>query len=328
MSEKTAAVRRNDQVLYWDLLAVTVAPLLLAVFLYGLRPLLLWLAAVITANLCDHLVALLRRRPYDHNEFSNEAFAATLVLLMPASVSYYVVVVSVMAAVLVGKEAFGGVGCYPFHPTAVGYTIAAVSWPQQVFRYPAPGTRLPLTGSVTGGLVESASSTLKAGGTPKIDALNLLLGNYAAPMGSVAALILTACALVLLVRGRLKWDAALAFLLTCAAWAWLFPRMGRVGLDLPWVAMETRAASVAYEVCCGSLLYAAVFLLCDPVVLPRHRTSRVAFGVVLGAVSMMYRYFGSYETGVCFALLLVGSLSSVLDRVLMERLNKKEALRV
>ncbi|MBQ8648280.1 MAG: RnfABCDGE type electron transport complex subunit D [Oscillospiraceae bacterium] len=328
MSEKTAAVRRNDQILYRDLLTMTIPPLVLAVFLYGPRPLLLWLAAVVTANLCDHLVALLRRRPYDRGEFSNEAFAAMLVLLMPASVSYYVVVVSVMAAVLVGKEAFGGVGCYPFHPTAVGYTIAAVSWPQEVFRYPSPGTVLPLTGTVTSGLVESASSTLKAGGTPKIDALNLLLGNYAAPMGAVAALILLACALFLAVRRRLKLDAALAFLAVCAAWAWLFPRMGRVGLDLPWVAVETRAASVAYELCCGALLYAAVFLLCDPVVLPRHRASRIVFGALLGAMSMMYRYFGSYETGVCFALLLVGSLSPVLDRVLLERLNKKEALRV
>ena len=53
--------------------------------------------------------------------------AASSALMMPASVPYYVVVVAVLAGDLLGKEVFGGVGCYPFHPVAVGYAIACAN---------------------------------------------------------------------------------------------------------------------------------------------------------------------------------------------------------
>lgn len=326
MSEKQVVSRHGSLMVYQDLLVATLPLLAMAVFLYGPRPALLWLAAVVTANLCDQLVAFLRHRPFDPLEFSNESFGAMLVLLLPASVSYYVVIVSVAVAVLVGKEAFGGLGCYPFHPTAVGYAVAAVSWPEQVFSFPQPGTWLPLVNAGSAGLIQSASYTLKNGGTPRIDTLNLMLGNYAGPMGATAVVILVACALLLAVRRRIQWDAALPFLAACFAIAWLFPRMGRVGLALPWVEAPVRLASVGYELCSGTILYTGIFMLSDPAILPRHRAARVAFGLTLGVVSMLYRYYGSYETGVCFAMILVGSFASAFDRLHLRWLDRKEAL--
>ena len=38
------------------------------------------------------------------------------------------------------------------------------------------------------------------------------------------------------------------------------------------------------------------------------------YGALLGCVSMSFRYFGVYETGVCFAILIMNSLSGWLDR--------------
>ena len=174
--------------------------------------------------------------------------------------------------------------------------------------------------------MQSASYTLKNGGTPRIDTLNLMLGNYVGPMGATAVVILVACALLLAVRRRIQWDAALPFLAACFAIAWLFPRMGRVGLALPWVKAPVRLASVGYELCSGTILYTGIFMLSDPAILPRHRAARVAFGLTLGVVSMLYRYYGSYETGVCFAMILVGSFASAFDRLHLRWLDRKEAL--
>lgn len=63
---------------------------------------------------------------------------------MPVTVDIYVLIAAVIAGVLIGKEIFGGYGSYPFNPAAVGYVVAAVSWPEQVFRYPQPYTNIPL----------------------------------------------------------------------------------------------------------------------------------------------------------------------------------------
>ena len=64
-------------------------PLLcMSCYFYGLRPLLLCGAAVITGNLCDRLVSLLRRRVYQSNDLSSESFALLIALLMPATVDW------------------------------------------------------------------------------------------------------------------------------------------------------------------------------------------------------------------------------------------------
>lgn len=116
-------------------------------YYYGARPVLLLLAALLTAYLCDCALAPLHGTGYQSHEPSSECFAALIVLLMPASISYPIVISAVIVAVLV-KEAFGGEGHYPFHPAAVGVVVAGISWPQDVFSYPIPGTQLPLFGSV------------------------------------------------------------------------------------------------------------------------------------------------------------------------------------
>ena len=139
-----ALIREQEQQLqktgkyYKHICWMAVPPLCMACYLYGLRPLLLCGIAMLTGNLCDRLVSLLRHRVYQNSDLSNESFGLVIALLMPVTVDIYVLVAAVLAGVLIGKEVFGGYGSYPFNPAAVGYAVAAVSWPEQVFRYPQP----------------------------------------------------------------------------------------------------------------------------------------------------------------------------------------------
>ena len=139
-------------------------PLLcMACYFYGARPLLLCGIALLTGNLCDRLVALLRHRVYTNKDLSNESFSLIIALLMPATVDIYVLVVAVLAGVLIGKEVFGGYGSYPFNPAAVGYAVAAVSWPEQVVRYPQPYTPLPLWNASAVPVSSTIEDTLRSG---------------------------------------------------------------------------------------------------------------------------------------------------------------------
>ncbi|MCF2557186.1 RnfABCDGE type electron transport complex subunit D [Fournierella massiliensis] len=315
---KAAIPRREDAAVYTDLLWMTLPLLAFSTYLYGPRCLTLYGVALVTANLCDRLVALLRRRPFESREFSNEAFAAMLMMLMPASVSYYVVVVSVVALVLVGKEAFGGYGAYIFHPTAVGYALAAISWPEQVCRYPQPFNYLPLimTEEPTG-LSESVFATLRSNGIPNVSALNLFLGNYAGPMGASAVMILAAAALYLRVRRRLSLRALGGFWGTYILLFWIMPRLGGIPLSMPWEYLPERLEALIYELLGGSVLFAGVFLLCDPYTVPKHPLSRLLFGIMLAIFTLFYSYYGSYEAGVCFAFLFANCVSGWVDRMVI-----------
>ncbi len=314
----------QDIGLHRDICIMMLPLLAMAVYLYGLRPALLCLVAMVTANLCDRMVAVVRRRPYQKGEMSSEAFALLMAMLMPASVSYEVLVTAVLVAVLVGKEAFGGYGSYPFHPAAVGYAVAAVSWPEQIFRYPQPFSPLPLGRIEEAALVDSTDHTLRAGGVPAISDLNLLLGNYAGAMGVTAALVIAACSLYLLAQKRITPTAPLCFLGAAALVAFCFPRLGSIPPSAPWQYAAERLSLLKYEMLSGGMLYTAVFLINEPVTLPKTVRGRAAYGLLLGVCAMMFRYYGSYETGVCFALLAVNALSGWLDKALQRPAKQKE----
>ena len=301
---------------YYKHIGWMVVPLLwMSCYFYGPRPLLLCGVALLVGNLCDRLISLLRRRVYQPKDYSNESFALIIALLMPATVDWYVLVAAVLAGVLIGKEVFGGYGSYPFHPAAVGYVVAAVSWPEQVFRYPAPYANIPLWDASGVATSSTISDTLRSGGLINISALSLVLGEYAAPMGTGAAIVLVACGLFLWMQKDVRLSASLSFLITAGLIVFFFPRQLGLTEGTAFTAgLVFRLRCVRDEMLTGAMLFSAVFLLNEPYTCAHHRRGRILYGAMVGAFTMGFRYFGVYETGVCFAILAVNSISGWLDR--------------
>lgn len=299
---------------YQHICGLAVPLLCVSCYLYGLRPLLLCGAALLTGNLCDRLVALLRRRVYQPKDFSSESFALVIALLLPATVAWPVLITAVLAGVLIGKEAFGGYGCYPFNPAAVGYVVAAVSWPEQVLACPAPYADIPLWDASGVSVSTTIADTLRSGGLINISALSLWLGEYAAPIGTGCALVILVCGVFLRAQGDVRMSASVSFVVTSALIAFLFPRQAGIGGMNILQTLAPRMQGVQNELLTGATLFSAVFLLNEPYTCAHHRLGRVLYGALVGAVTMCMRYFGVYETGVCFALLIVNSISGWLDR--------------
>lgn len=315
-----ALIREQEQQLqktgkyYKHICWMAVPPLCMACYLYGLRPLLLCGIAMLTGNLCDRLVSLLRHRVYQNSDLSNESFGLVIALLMPVTVDIYVLVAAVLAGVLIGKEVFGGYGSYPFNPAAVGYAVAAVSWPEQVFRYPQPYTAIPLWDASSVPVSSAIEDTLSSGGMLNYSSIALSLGEYAAPMGTGAALVLLACGLFLWSQKDAHMTASVSFLATCALIAFFFPRQAGLAESDVLVNALPRLQCVRDELLTGAVLFSAVFFINEPYTCAHHRMGRILYGVLVGVVSMGFRYYGVYETGVCFAVLAVNSISAWIDR--------------
>ena len=294
MPNRKKVERSANYSYYSDLLWCTVPLIGMSWYYYGARPVLLLLAALLTAYLCDCALAPLHGTGYQSHEPSSECFAALIALLMPASISYPIVISAVIVAVLV-KEAFGGEGHYPFHPAAVGVVVAGISWPQDVFSYPIPGTQLPLVGSVNTTLVEGMNATLRDGGLPSASTMNLLTGNVSAAIGTSAALVVMACGLFLLVRGHIKLSVVIPFFIVVIGLPWFFPNLN----ELP----------------TGTALFTGLFLVCEPVTMPDRRMSRIIYGAALGIMTYVFRVFSPYECAACCALLIVSAIPEWLDLI-------------
>lgn len=320
-----------------DVAAMTLPLLFMAVFYFGPRTLVLAVAALLTAKLADRLAAGLRSRRYDKTENSSTPMALIIVLLMPATVPIKVVVMAVLVGVLVGKEAFGGYGSYPFNPAAVGFCAAAVSWPAEVFKYPPPSKWMlvPFTDwqqmfniwtFKDVALVEGPSYILKSGALPHMDVWSLLFGDYAGPLGATAALVILACWLYLNVKKRTPLSAPLSFLLVCAVIAFVFPRYAGISFETFPHDILTRLDVVKFELLSGGIVFVGVFMVSEPVTLPKNTLSRVMYGALLGLATMMFRYFGTFELGSCFAFLIINSISGFFDRAIASGLARRKGV--
>ncbi len=291
-------------------------PLLcMACYFYGARPLLLCGIALLTGNLCATVwwrCCAIGCTPIKISP--TRSFSLIIALLMPATVDIYVLVVAVLAGVLIGKEVFGGYGSYPFNPAAVGYAVAAVSWPEQVVRYPQPYTPLPLWNASAVPVSSTIEDTLRSGGILNLNALAVVLGEFAAPMGTGAALVILACGLVLWTQKDVHIGASASFLITCGLIAFFFPRQVGLADSTLFSSLLPRLQGIRDELHTGAVLFCAVFLLNEPYTCAHHRLGRILYGALVGAATMGFRYFGVYETGVCFALLAVNSVSALIDR--------------
>ena len=197
-----------------------------------------------------------------------------------------------------------------------------------MFRFPQPMTRLPLYDLSQVPLIDGADMALRNGGLPSVSSLDLLLGNFAGPMGSTCVLVILACGLLLALRKDLDLVSSCSFLAACAVFVWLFPRLGGVSAGLPWQNLGVRLTMLRYELAANSVIFSAVFLLSEPVTRPKTRQSRIIYGVCLGVLTMLLKYHGSRETGVAFALIIMNALSSWLDRAVMLLTARKEARRL
>lgn len=287
-----------------NMLLALLALLILPTVHYGFRPLILAGASVLTAVLCRVLFCLIRRQNISLSEQSVLVTGLMVPMLLPLNAPLWLPCTATAFAVLVAREPFGAFGHNPFNPAAAGIAFAALCWPESVFSYfdPAQPAFFPLIGSGSFHTASSPAAVLKSGLKPDILPLDMLWGGFAGPLGGTAILVIGACGIFLFITRTAKWETAACFLTAAALVAALFPRIQCSPLT-----------SVKYELLSGSLFFGAVFMATDPVTSPRTFSGRCFYGAFAGAMTMVFRWFGAFEQGECFALLIAGAAAPLMD---------------
>ena len=306
----------SSRTLMSDAIILLLVLCVLAFLYYGARALLVCAVSVAAAVASELICVLLRGRKPNPRDLSAVVTGLVIALMMPATISFTAVVTAAVFAIAIVKHPFGGTGSNLFNPAAAGFSFAAICWPAQVFSYPMPFDRIPLWGqaATSGSLVFQGTEAtvrlyqnpvfvLKVGGIPTNSLTEMLLGNYPGPMGATNILVLLACLCYLIYRGTVRWQLPLSFLASCAAVVALFPRES-----------PDRMQSLLYELMSGLLLFAAVFLLSDPVTRPKRDSALVVYGIFAGIITMFCRYTGGFEESVTFAVLLANAVMPAIDR--------------
>ena len=309
--------RDTSQFVMLDVMGALLPIYFMAAYYYGMRAVVLGLISMLTCALAQGAAAIFSGRgSVNFRDYSPLVTGMLLPLMMPASVDFRILISAGLFAILVVKAPFGGTGENIFNPAAGGFAFAAICWPQAMFSYPPVQSSQPAFALATEGLGHSAAYALQMDGRPGVDLLDMLLGNFIGPMGATNILVILACLVYLIARSTVDWRLSGSFLATAALMAFLFPRAG-LG----------RGASVGYEMMSGMLLFAAVFLITDPVTSPKRSSSKVFYGAAAGVVIMLFRRFGGFEDSCVFAILLLNAFVYPIDR-LNERLHSRKRRKI
>ena len=299
-----------------DYLITMVPIIVLSTYVYGWRVLVMLGISTAVAVLSDVTAAFMRKSTLDLSDISSITMVWVFTLLLPASLSYTVLIVGACLTVFIGKHAFGGYGSYPFNPAALGFAFTAVAYPSEMFSYPAPFSRPPISWNTDVELFKSPLYTISQGARPRVSITELILGEYNGPIGTTFCIVALSCLVLLVIHKAMTWHIPVTFMATFAALAFAFPRIN-----------VSRVDSMLMEVICGLVPFSATYLAAEPSSSPRNDGAKLLYGIVLGAVTMIFTRFGAYEVAVCFALLMCAPIGSFLDRKFTEaKERRKEAV--
>ena len=281
------------------------------VVVFGFRALVVTLISVGASVLFEYLARRLFKRKNTIGDLSAVVTGLLLGLNLPSSVSYWIPVVGAFFAIVVVKQIFGGIGKNFINPALAGRAFL-FAWPSEMTTFPAPFRWLsPAAFSFASRTDAIATATplasLKHGQIPDASLADLFFGRCAGSIGEISAFLLLLGGVYLIVRGVITWHIPVAFITTVAVLTFLFPQGG------------DRLDVMLNELLTGGLFLGAIFMATDYCTSPVTAKGRLLFGFGCGCVTVFIRYFGGYNEGVSFAILMMNMLVWYFDRATRPR---------
>ena len=301
-SEKRSFFGRKYRSIYGDQLVCLCALLIMGVWRWGWRALVICVISVLVSMIADWLCCVLTKKTYNPKDLSTVVSGMCLGLMMPASVGYgYVAFGSALAMGI--KHIFGGKDNYIFNPACLSYAFLAVSWPSQVLLFPRIGEEIPVFGEYTGALYSGLESYLiRLGTAQELSATDVLLGNFLGSIGTTHVLILMVCGVVLMCRRALSPTISLVTFGAFLAGLFLFP------------AYDNINSAVVIELICGNILFGIIFLASDPQTMPKTFLGKIYYGIIIGILLVIFRQLTKTEASFVFVLLIANAASLHIDR--------------
>ena len=281
-----------------------------SVVFYGWMELLILAVSVASCVLLEYVITrYLMKAPSTICDLSAVVTGLLLGLNLPATTPWWVVLIGAVVAIGVAKMSFGGLGQNPFNPALTARVFLLVSYPTYMTHWEAPQGLFgvdAVTGPTPLGMVKEG--LLQGQTVPQImsdNGLNysqMLFANIGGTAGEVCALALLAGFVYLLVRRVIRPHITLSIWATVALVSLIF-----------WLASPDRFTDPLFNLLTGGMILGSCFMATDYVTSPMSVKGGIIFGIGIGFITMMIRYFGSYPEGMSFAILIMNAFVPLLN---------------
>ena len=257
--------------------------------IFGLRALLVVGVCVASCVLLELLFNVITKKEQTVGDLSAVVTGLLLALNLPAGIPIWQCVIGSVFAIIVVKCLFGGLGCNLVNPAIAARVFMIVSFGSMATQY------YPVIVDTVAGA--TPLEQIAADNTPELK--DLLLGLHGGAIGETCALALLLGLIYLLVRRVVSWHIPVSLIGTVYVLS-LFME----GFDF------VKALALVLS---GGLFIGAFFMATDYVTSPTTAVGKIIFGVGIGLITFLIRYFGVYPEGVSFAILFMNILTPYID---------------
>ena len=287
-----------------DVVIALLPTVIVSILFHGWSEIIVLGVSILSCVLLEYLITrFLLKKPSTICDWSAVVTGVLLALNLPATSPLWMVIIGAIVAIGVAKMTFGGLGQNLFNPALVGRVFLLISFPVAMTNW------APVKGFIPGVDASTGSTLLgmvKEGGIEALEGtsyLNLLFLNIGGSAGELSAIAILAGFIYLLARKVIRPH------ITLSIWLTVFVFSG-----IMWLIDPSQYTDPVFNLLTGGLLLGSVFMATDYVTSPMSAKGGIIFGVGIGLITMLIRYFGAYPEGMSFAILIMNATVPLINK--------------
>lgn len=288
-------------------LLALVPAFVVAVVRFGWDSIRLVVVCVSTSIISEVISRKIMHRDIAIDDYSALVTGVLLAFNLPPSLPSWMAGAGSLFAIVIAKQLFGGLGYNLFNPALIGRVFLLISFtkymttwsPWRIPQLDTITTATPL-GMVKTSLVSTGQLPLKFDNSMLLD---FFLGlNKNGCIGEISALALLIGGIYLLYRRCIYWQVPVFFIGSVALFSGIL-----------WVIDPLHNMNPLFHILTGGIFLGAFFMATDMVTSPVTSAGMAIFGAGCGILTMIIRKWGGYPEGVSFAILLMNSVTPLIN---------------
>ena len=283
-----------DKVMY-DVIIALVPALLMAVYVFKTRALIVTAVSVIFCMLTELVFNKIRKVECTLHDGSAIVTGLLFAFVIPVGMSLQYVAIGAVVSIALGKMLFGGLGQNVFNPALVGRAFVQASWPVAITSFTLDGMA---GATMLDAMKRGVPEILIREGNPYVQAL---IGQMGGCLGETSALALLIGGAYLIYKKQIDWKMPVIIIATVAVLT------GIAGRD------------PLMHVLSGGLMLGAFFMATDMVTSPVTPKGKLIYAFGIGALIALIRMKGGYPEGTAFSILIMNGVTPLINRYTMPK---------
>ena len=286
-----------------DVIIALTPATVVSVLFYGWSELLILAVSVASCVLLEWAITkYMLKAPSTIGDMSAVVTGLLLAMNLPSTTPWWVVFIGALVSIGVAKMTFGGIGQNPFNPAITGRVFLLISFPTYMTDWTVPQGFIHSSDAVSGATLLGRYAEGGVEAVAGTDYLNTLFLNIGGSAGEISTLALLVGFAYLLVRKVIKPWITLSIFATIAVFSGIF-----------WMIDPSTYTDPLFNLLTGGVVLGACFMATDYVTSPMSNLGGVIYGIGIGLLVMLIRYFGAYPEGMSFAILIMNMVVPLLN---------------